>query len=313
MKPPVKKVLKIVGIVLLALLGLIIMIGLIAGNKQQASSPVEAESSALTELSDEPVDDPKLEQLKKRRDELDKVYDGDRQTASPDNEDFDDPFQSVGEFSDFDESHQEPSATEEDPSEVQMPTEDATADTDVQPAAPGDSASLEPSPADVSLVEIEQLKTEVSRLKSSVASMESSNPSKGESPAVSKEDIRELKDQAQRFENFIELQNGKPDDATILKRLEALESKVEKLSAKQTTSNRPKSSARQQQPSVNVEILYTLQRIVGDTAVLKGNNTGRVYHYRVGDPIAYGGRLSSIRGDAITLHWPHRDVTLSVF
>lgn len=90
---------------------------------------------------------------------------------------------------------------------------------------------------------------------------------------------------------------------------QSMQEQLDELSAKQQTSAVATSSA----PSVNVTSLYRLDSIRGGSAVLVGQNTGRVYEIPQGGSLAYGGRLARIQGDRVELVWPHRTVTLSVF
>ena len=68
-----------------------------------------------------------------------------------------------------------------------------------------------------------------------------------------------------------------------------------------------------QQPSEDQAIDYASWVNQGVEAVLVGQNTGKTYRVSEGDGLAYGGRLAQITGDTVTLSWPNRTVTLSVF
>lgn len=90
--------------------------------------------------------------------------------------------------------------------------------------------------------------------------------------------------------------------ATLNERMDALEARTQ---AQQQQARRPSTA--------QLQNLYRLERIVGNTVVLVGQNTGRQYTFSEGDSLAYGGTLAAIRGDSVTLRWPTTQTTLSIY
>lgn len=98
----------------------------------------------------------------------------------------------------------------------------------------------------------------------------------------------------------------------LTERMEELEDSLEEAPAPTAATSDAKPSP-QAAPRPNVSNLYAAVAIENGNAILEGQNTGRIYTLAPGDALAYGGRLSAIEGDEITLKWPHRTVRLSVF
>ncbi|MBE0508364.1 MAG: hypothetical protein IBX50_16875 [Marinospirillum sp.] len=66
-------------------------------------------------------------------------------------------------------------------------------------------------------------------------------------------------------------------------------------------------------PAVDYNSLYYLVDIVGDTAVLRGGNTGRVFEFKEGAKLAYNGVLEKIEGDTVHLRFGQRSVPLALW
>lgn len=110
-------------------------------------------------------------------------------------------------------------------------------------------------------------------------------------------------------------ENFEAFSSEVAQRLDGLETRLTEVSEETTSVAQAPAPAPQRaapsRPAVNT--LYQLLSIEGNVAVLRGQNTGRVYRIAEGGDLAYGGRLLDIRGDQAVLAWPHRTVELSIF
>lgn len=66
-------------------------------------------------------------------------------------------------------------------------------------------------------------------------------------------------------------------------------------------------------PVINYDSLYYLVDIIGDTAVLRGGNTGRMFEFKEGSKLAYDGVLEKIEGDTVHLRFGKRSIPLAIW
>lgn len=66
-------------------------------------------------------------------------------------------------------------------------------------------------------------------------------------------------------------------------------------------------------PTVDYSSLYYLVDIIGDTAVLRGGNTGRMFEFKEGSKLAYNGVLEKIEGDTVHLRFGQKSVPLALW
>ncbi|CAM3858921.1 hypothetical protein VRRI112168_03545 [Vreelandella rituensis] len=96
-------------------------------------------------------------------------------------------------------------------------------------------------------------------------------------------------------------------------KLDTLSEQVASLAEQQQKIEQKRSETARVSARPNVEGLYQAIAIENGKAVLRGQNTGRTYRLAPGDSLAYGGTLTSIKGDSIQLKWPHQEVVLSIY
>lgn len=275
--------------------------------------------------SAEEYHDQKLEDLRERSAELDDVYEGDSQVADAP-EAGENPFADKGSLSDFD-------AMPEEEQKVSK-NDGVDADANLEAALnqePEDVQVVEPEPVDDDLgneagggLEGSSFSDTISLTAEEVDDIAVRASERASLNMASKAEIIELDGELRQK---IHRLNQKVDEIPdLIKReanalntgeessdlsadIEALAGRIEAIETK-NKSQRKKAA---HPSSATLQNLYRLSRIEGSTAVLIGQNTGRTYRFAQGDSLAYGGTLTGINGDSVTLRWSNTQTTLSLY
>lgn len=287
--------------------------------------------------------DQRLEDLRERDKELDEVYEGTPEVVE-DPGAGEDPFAPKGELSDFDDLGDTTpdkalgDALSGKPSPPQLEPEPAPAPAakdvdDAQPIVAEQSAPNDPFDA------IETAEPSAGAAAQSNTPPDSTRDVSEQSVSNIAEKVASLSTRSmesqEELRRFDDKYRARIDDIeTTLNQLSALVKRtaaeaaddgdvpaetteaVAALSMRIAALEKKKSAQRQRaaRPSgATLRGLYRLNRIEGNTAFLTGQNTGRQFSFREGDSIAYGGTLTRIDGDSVTLQWSSTQATLSLF
>lgn len=279
--------------------------------------------------------DQKLDDLRERKAELDRVYEGsDRVMAGTDaGGEEGSPYAAMGGLSDFDApSPSEPPVTS--PATSTGQTAQAIVDEDgSKPSTTGDESSddgeaisLEaqaystldqpvrmPTHPDRDMPPLSQAQIKKA-VDSHIAVLTSS---RAQLDNEYDERFEAISDQLENLQRQQDSNSSHPNTAALSKELENVKKRLLKLegdvsrSATKSSSKIVRASAGI--PASQLRNLYRLKAIDGASAVLIGSNTDRVYRFQSGDRLAYGGTLKSIKGGGVTLSWPQTEVVLSVY
>lgn len=315
-----------------ALFGLLLLMGL-AGTflLDDKSAPPPADE----------YHDQRLEDLRERNKELDEVYQGASEGVEAPSADGD-PFAPKGELSDFDdlgdttpdkalegalngkpsppepEPEPEPAAKDADSAQPQAVEPSAQNDpfASIETVASSDpEASQESTPPDPTNDSSDQADNHLAERVAKLSALSTEN----------QEEVRQFAAQYRARIDDIETRLGQL--SALVKRTaeEAVDDgdapaetaeAVAALSMRIAALEKKKSAQRQRsaRPSgATLRGLYRLNRIERNIAFLTGQNTGRQYTFREGDSLAYGGTLTRIDGDSVTLQWSSTQATLSLF
>lgn len=342
-----KKNSKLVPFAIIGVASVVVVAGMfvVATNQQDSRTAPATESSNLSTSngtfgdsgsdtrqieSFEEESEQRLAELREQESELGTIYEGTEETVYQ-GEGGDPALMNgeAGQFSDFD-AAPEPAPSPEVPETVEAPTPDdvltrSLMDEQATPASENISASrllaLEDriasltaevqemaadQPADQMLADtlLTPLREDLASLRQRITALSDRVSGLKDAEAEGQPDSEpRLEGLSQRFESFSE---------EMTARLEGLDERLEKVTASSDTpAKAPASAATPRRPAVSG--LYELLAIESNVAVLKGQNTGRIYRIAKGGDLAYGGRLLDINGDQAVLAWPHRSVELSIY
>lgn len=278
--------------------------------------------------------DPRLEELRERSAELDEVYEGTAEELGH-AEAGEDPFASQGELSDFDnfDGAQEEPARDSPKVEIEDAPSQEKTHSFGEPTAPLDAVQPEDemreSVRDDSVASIGDTSRKspfdnIPTAGDGITDDDLDEAIKGATRNLVRQEALELFQarQERRLNNIDQTLREVPEliqqgvsaaleesgDAKqeVAEQIEALTQRIASLEAKKRAKPTRPSGA-------TLRNLYRIKRISGDTALLIGQNSGREFTFRVGDSIAYGGTVTRIKGDSVTLRWPNTQTTLSIY
>jgi hypothetical protein len=297
-------------------------------------------TSSLPDMEEDArVSDQKLDALREREAELQDVYEGEGNAFfTPESDE--ELYANVGELSDFDAPPVAPAPPSSDPEDSPFHNDNALSNTSLV-AEPNNGAPfendplLEAAPEDVEMPQSEEHQVEHPSDVASVNTNPDPTPLLLEEIAALETRVGRELEQFERVLTRIEAQlNDAPrqeniasavrDDLQLIRQSQseianqasdarseviALATRIESLESARTRA----ATQRLQPSSTELRNLYELDRIEGGTAILIGQNTGRRFIMSEGDSLAYGGHISAIRGDRVTLRWPNMTTTLSIY